>query len=303
MIQNEILKLKRQKNAIILAHNYQLPEVQDIADVTGDSLELSKIAAKSNADIIVFCGVTFMAETAKILSPKTKVLITEKKSGCFLADTISTEQLLEMRRQYPEAVFVAYVNSYAQIKANVDICCTSANAVQVVNSIPKDKDVVFIPDRNLGRHVIKQTGRKNIITWGSGFCDVHEAILPQDIINAKKKFPKAQVIAHPECREDVLDMSDFIASTSGMIKIAKQKPANEFIIATEKEMVYKLQKEVPDKKFIAIKKDAICSTMKLTTLESVLNALEKEQYEITLPEDIITKAQNSINKMITIGAK
>ncbi len=302
MLKEKISKLKKQKNAIILAHNYQLPEIQDIADVIGDSLELSRIAANSGADVIVFCGVRFMAETAKILSPKSKVLIPEKDAGCFLADTITESDLETLRNQHPNAVFVAYVNSYAAVKANVDVCCTSANAVNVVSSIPEDREVVFIPDRNLARYVIKETGRNNIFTWGSGYCDVHENIKTEDIIGMKKLYPNAKVIAHPECREDVLDIADYVGSTSGMIRIARQEDVDEFIIATEKEMVYRLSNEMPSKKFYPVSQDAVCSTMKLTTLDSVIRALGEEIYEVVLSEEIISKSQDALNKMISIGA-
>ncbi len=299
-IAEEILRLKKEKKALILAHNYQLPEIQDLADVVGDSLELSRIAKERSADLIVFCGVVFMAETAKVLSPQAKVLIPSLLAGCFLADTISAEDVRQLRERYPEAEFVAYVNTSAEVKAEVDVCCTSANAVQVVRAIDPRKTVVFLPDRNLGMYVQKQTQRENMVIWDKGYCYVHEEIHPQDVLEKKRMFPDAEVIAHPECPPEVLDLADAVASTSGMIKWARRSGAKRFIVATEREMVYRLKKELPEKEFIPVSDRAVCRTMKETTLERLYEALLEEKYEVRLPEEIISKAKRSIDRMLEV---
>ncbi len=299
-LKKEILRLKQEKNALILAHNYQLPEIQDLADVVGDSLELSRIAKERSADLIVFCGVVFMAETAKVLSPQAKVLIPSLWAGCFLADTISVEDVRQLRERYPGAEFVAYVNTSAEIKAEVDICCTSANAVRVVKAIDPNKTVVFLPDRNLGMYVQKQTQRENMVIWDKGYCYVHEEIHPKDVLEKKRVFPDAEVIAHPECPPEVLELADAIASTSGMIKWAQRSDARRFIVATEREMVYRLKKELPEKEFIPVSDRAVCRTMKETTLERLYEALLEEKYEVRLPEKIISKAKRSIDRMLEV---
>ena len=299
-IAEEILRLKKEKKALILAHNYQLPEIQDLADVVGDSLELSRIAKERSADLIVFCGVVFMAETAKVLSPHAKVLIPSLLAGCFLADTISAGDVRQLRERYPDAEFVAYVNTSAEVKAEVDVCCTSANAVQVVRAIDPRKTVVFLPDRNLGMYVQKQTQRENMVIWDKGYCYVHEEIHPQDVLEKKRMFPDAEVIAHPECPPEVLDLADAVASTSGMIKWARRSGAKRFIVATEREMVYRLKKELPEKEFIPVSDRAVCRTMKETTLERLYEALLEEKYEVRLPEEIISKAKRSIDRMLEV---
>ncbi len=299
-IKEEIQRLKKEKNALILAHNYQIPEIQDLADFVGDSLELSRKSAGQDVDIIVFCGVVFMAETAKILSPACKVLIPSIEAGCFLADTISGEDVRKLREKYPEAVFVAYVNTSADVKAEVDICCTSANAVKVVESIPRERPIVFLPDRNLGKYVIEKTGRDNIILWEKGYCYVHELISPEMVREAKEKYPGALVIAHPECRPEVLAMADAVASTSGMIRFAEQSSAKRFIICTEKEMVYRLRKDIPSKEFFPVSEKALCRMMKKITIEGLYDSLKQEQYEIDLDADIIDRARRSIERMLEV---
>ncbi len=300
-LKEEILKLKKEKNALILAHNYQLPEIQDIADLVGDSLELSRAAAERNAPMIIFCGVIFMAETAKVLSPNAKVLIPSNSAGCFLADTITAKDVQSLRERYPDAVFVAYVNTTADVKAEVDLCCTSANAVKVVNSIDRNKTVVFLPDRNLGNYVISQTKRNNIVLWEKGFCYVHEDISAAMVLEQKQNHPDAAVVAHPECKPEVLNLADAVASTSGMIRFAKNSQLKKFIICTEKEMVYRLKKDCPDKEFIPVTPKAVCNTMKQVTLENLYQALLKEIYEVKLPENIINRAKNSIIRMLEIS--
>ena len=299
-LETEILRLKTKKGAVILAHNYQLPEIQDIADFVGDSLELSRISAKQDAEIIVFCGVVFMAETAKVLSPQAKVLIPSLGAGCFLADTITGEDVRLLRQRYPEAIFVAYVNTSAEVKAEVDICCTSANAVKVVESFSRDKQIVFLPDRNLGKYVMRETGRENIILWDKGYCYVHEYITPEMVRAAKMSYPEAKVIAHPECPLSVLELADAIASTSGMLRFARESSAKEFIICTEKEMVYRLQKDLPEKVFYPVSDTAVCRMMKEITLERLYHCLDKEEYEIEIDRGIIEKARSSIDKMLEV---
>ncbi len=299
-LQTEIVRLKKEKGALILAHNYQIPEIQDIADIVGDSLELSRAAAQRDTRLIVFCGVIFMAETAKILSPHCKVLIPSLSAGCFLADTITAEDVRRLRKEHPDAVFIAYVNTNADVKAEVDMCCTSANAVKIVEKIPPDKEIVFLPDRNLGYYVRKVTGRDNIVLWERGYCYVHEHIREEDVLRRKEEFPDAEVIAHPECRPEVLALADAIASTSGMIRYAKKSSAKRFIICTEKEMVYRLKKEIPDKEFVPVSEAAICRMMKTITLKELCRCLVEEVYEITLPEDVIVRARGAIERMLEV---
>jgi quinolinate synthase len=294
----KIEKLKKQKNAVILAHNYQIAEVQDIADYTGDSLGLSQIVSKTDADIIVFAGVYFMAETAKILSPHKKVLITDKTAGCPMADMITAEDVKKLRQENPDAIIVAYVNTSAEVKAEVDVCCTSGNAVKLIESLDKDKDIIFVPDKYLGGFVNKVTNR-NMILW-HGYCPTHIAILPEDVKNAKKIHPNAEVLVHPECREDVIELVDYAFSTAQMSKHVEKSDCNEFIIGTENGMLHRLKKDNPKKEFYSITERSICPNMKKTTLEKVLWSLEKEEFEITLSEDIIKKAKKSVNKMISI---
>jgi quinolinate synthase len=295
---DRIVKLKKEKNAVILAHNYQIGEVQDIADFLGDSLQLSIKASKTRHKIIIFCGVHFMAETAKIISPDRKVLIPDKNSGCPMADMIDASQLKELKSKNPGALVVCYVNSSAEVKAESDICCTSANAVNVVKSIPKNKKIIFIPDKYLGDYVQEKTGKK-LILW-NGYCPTHVMINVGDIIQLKKKNLDASVIVHPECTPEVIDIADKVASTGGIIKYVKSSRKNKFIIGTEIGIIHRLKKENPDKIFFPATNKAICPDMKLTNLEKILWSLEEERYEIEIPEEIIRKARSAIDRMIAI---
>lgn len=296
---DNIVKLKTEKDAIILAHNYQIDEIQDIADFVGDSLQLSIKAAKVKNRIIVFCGVHFMAETAKIISPERKVLLPDKYSGCPMADMITDKQLANLKKEYPGAVVVCYVNTSARVKALSDICCTSSNAVKVVNSIPEDKQIIFIPDKYLGSYVQSQTGRKMIL-W-NGFCPTHASIDVETIIALKKEHLSAIVLVHPECTPDVIEIADKVASTGGMLSFVKQSTNKEFVIGTEIGLVYRLKKENPDKVFYPASNHAICPNMKLINLEKLLWALEEEQFEVRLPQDVIDKARTAIDNMLALS--
>jgi quinolinate synthase len=291
----KIKELKNEKNAVILVHNYQRSEVQEIADYLGDSLELSRKANTTDAEIIVFCGVRFMAETAKILSPDKKVLMPRENAGCPMANMVTPEDALEMRKEHPNAKVVSYVNTNANVKAVTDVCCTSANAVKVVKNIDAD-EIIFVPDRNLGSYVKRFTDKK-IILW-DGFCYVHESISKSEVLQAKKKFPEASLLVHPECRPDVIDIANEVLSTSGMIKFAKKSNAKSFLIGTEEGILYRLKKENPGKEFYTAGTPKICSDMKLTHLEDVYNSLNEEKHEIILPEDIINASKKSLEAML-----
>lgn len=295
----KILKLKKERDAVILAHNYQIGEVQDIADYTGDSLGLSIAASKTTAKVILFCGVNFMAETAAIICPDKKVIVPDNNAGCPMANMITVRQLRELKEKHPEAKVVCYVNTTAAIKAECDLCCTSANAVKIVSSIPKDTPIIFVPDQSLGSYVSAQCKRKMIL-W-NGFCPTHHRILARDIIDAKKEHPEAEVIAHPECTKDVIDLADQALSTSGMLKYAKKASAKEFIVGTEIGLLHSLRKGNPDKKFYPATELADCPNMKLNSLEKVLWSLEDMVYEITVPEDIRVKAWEIIDKMLKLS--
>ena len=294
----KIEKLKRERNAVILAHNYQIDDVQDIADFYGDSLGLSIQASQTKADVIVFCGVHFMAETAAILSPGKTVLLPEKTAGCPMADMITGEQLRELKAEHPDALVVCYVNSTAEVKAESDYCCTSSNAVAVVNSLPMEREVIFAPDQHLGQFVAERTGRE-LILW-PGYCVTHVLIREEDIEKAKTKHPDAIVMAHPECSEPVKEMADELLSTGQMLGYAKTSNAKQFIIATEIGIIHTLKKENPDKEFIAATERAICPNMKKITLDKVLYSLEEMQYKITVPEEISVKAKISLERMMEI---
>lgn len=296
-MQEEIRELAREKNALIIAHNYQRPEVQDAADFTGDSLELSRTAAGTDADFILFCGVHFMAETAHILSPDKKVLLADIKAGCPMADMITAPDLVELKAKHPEALVVAYVNTSAAVKAETDICCTSANAATVVGNIPEGREIIFVPDRNLALYVEKKTGRE-LIKW-EGYCPTHEYITVADIRRAKEEHPGALVIAHPECLPEVQDMADSLESTSGMIRYAKSSDAGSFIIATEMGLLHRLRQENPGKEFFSPTKKALCPNMKLTTLSKALDTLREERYEIRLDEETRTRALAAVEAMIS----
>ncbi|MDD3777129.1 MAG: quinolinate synthase NadA [Actinomycetota bacterium] len=294
-----ISQLKKEKNAVIIAHNYQIGEVQDIADFVGDSLQLSIKAAQTDSDIIVFCGVRFMAETAKILSPGRMVLLPDRYSGCPMADMINAQQLEELKQKHPEAVVVCYVNSTAEVKALSDICCTSSNAVKVVNSIDKDRPIIFIPDKYLGSYVQKQTGREMIL-W-NGYCPTHVTISAKHIVQLKKEHLDAVVLVHPEAPPDVIEVADLVASTGGMLDYVKKSDAKEFIIGTETGIIHRMKKENPLKIFYPASPKSICPNMKLINLEKVYWALEEEQYQIELDKDVMDKARKAIDRMLAIS--
>ena len=293
----DILALKKERQATILAHNYQMPEVQDVADLVGDSLELSRAAARLDSEIIIFCGVDFMAETAAILSPQKKVILPAKGAWCPMAHMITTDQLRDLKALNPEAAVVCYVNSTAEIKAESDICCTSANGVQVVNSL-SEKEVIFVPDRNLAAYVARHTDKK-IIPW-NGYCYVHDHLTAQEVIAARAEHPHAEVLVHPECRPEVIDQADFVYSTAGMGRHARASAAREFIIGTEAGMIYRLKKENPLKEFYPLSKNAICQNMKKTDLTKVLLALQTLQPQVTVPEEIAVRARQSIERMLAV---
>ncbi|MFH0924394.1 MAG: quinolinate synthase NadA [bacterium] len=294
----EINTLKKEKKAIILAHNYQRPEVQDIADLTGDSLGLSQAALKTDAEIIVLCGVYFMAETASIICPDKTVLLPDLKAGCDMAQMASLAAVKKMRIKYPEATFVCYVNSTAEVKAECDVCCTSANAVDLVHALPANRQYVLLPDQNLAKYVAKSTKRE-VIFW-EGCCPSHHLLKPKDILKIKKEHPEARVIAHPECQPDVLAEADHICSTSAMNKYILSSGANEFIIATEIGMLYGLKRNNPSCKFYPASPNMVCSTMKLITLEDIYASLKKMKYEINVPEEIRVKAKKTIDRMFEV---
>jgi len=308
----EIQRLKREKNAVILAHNYQLPEVQDIADFIGDSLALSQAAAKTEADIIVFCGVHFMAETASITCPDKKVLIPDIEAGCSLADTINVEELREWKKEHPDAVVVSYVNTTAEVKAESDYCCTSSNAVKVVGSIPEDKEILFLPDMFLGTYAAKVTGRKLHI-W-PGECHVHAGIRSNDIKKMREAHPDADMLIHPECGcttsfmcylgngKPIKNGNTYFLSTGGMINYPKRSKAREFIVATETGILHRMRKENPDKTFYPVKEDAICKYMKMITLGKVLTSLQDGVYEVRVPQNIAVRAKKAIDRMLELSA-
>lgn len=293
---DKILALKKNKNAVIFAHNYQIGEIQDIADHLGDSLELAKISRAADSNYIVFCGVRFMAETAKILSPHKKVYHPVPEAGCPLAEMITVEQLKALKAKYPKAWVVSYVNSTAEIKALSDVCCTSANAINVVKNVPS-KQVIFVPDKHLGRWVQKNVLDKEIIL-GDGFCLVHQAFTLSDLKQAKDKHPQALVVVHPECKEDILDNADYVVSTSGMLKIAKESSAKTLIIGTEEGLIYRLQKDYPDKEFFSLGKLRVCVNMKKITLIQLHHSLQNDVYEVNLDKEIMDKARVALERMV-----
>lgn len=296
-IVDEILKHKKERNAVILVHNYQRPEVQDIADFVGDSLELSQKAAKTNAALIMFCGVHFMAETASIICPDKKVLIPEIEAGCPMADMITVDELREKKKELPWASVVCYVNSTAAVKTESDICCTSANAVEVVQSLG-DKDILFVPDQYLGQWVSEKTG-KQMHLW-PGYCPTHMRILGDDIMAKKKQYPGSVAIVHPECRPDAKAAADQVLSTGGMIRFARETSARTIIVGTETGIIYRLKKENPEMNFVAASEKAVCPNMKQITLEKVLWAFQEERYEVKIPEDVREKAIIPVRRMLSI---
>jgi len=302
----EIEKLKKEKNAVVLAHYYQEPDIQDIADYIGDSLGLSQQAAKTDADIIVFAGVHFMAETAKILSPEKKVLLPDVKAGCSLADSCPPHLFRKFKENYPDHLVITYVNCTAELKALSDIVCTSSNAVAIVESLPKDQKIIFGPDKNLGAYVAKKTGR-DLVLW-NGACMVHEIFSREKITKLKERYPNAKLLAHPECEDVILKMADYIGSTTGLLKYATKSPEKEFIVATESGIIHQMQKENPDKVFIPAPPNNNCACndcphMKRNTLEKLYLCMKNELPEVTVPADIIKRAVKPIERMLEISAQ
>ena len=297
-IEEQIKTLKKERQAIILAHNYTMAEVQDIADFVGDSLELSRKAAECHAPVIVFCGVRFMAETAKILSPESIVLHPNPHSGCPMADMASVKAIREYKQKHPDTTVVAYVNTTAETKTAVDICCTSGNAEKVIASIPHENDILFLPDRNLGANLSAKLGRKMDL-W-AGFCPTHNKIMPEHIQQAKLLHPQAVVMVHPECLPAVVQLADVALSTGGMLKFARESDAREFIVGTECGILHRMRKENPDKVFHSLEPSVLCPNMKKITLEDVLFSLQDLEPRVELDENTIAAAKDSINKMLEI---
>ena len=311
MLKDKIQKLKKEKDVVILAHNYQIPEVQDVADFVGDSLGLARHAAKTNHKTILFCGVHFMAETAAIISPEKKVIIPDTNAGCSLSDSINLEQLKKWKEEHPNAIAVGYVNTTAEIKSELDYCCTSSNAVNVVKAIPDNKEILFLPDMFLGSYVAKMTGRKNMLIW-AGECHVHAGITPEDVKEKLKSLPKAEFLIHPECSCTTPMMYDVangsynsnqvqILSTEGMMNHVKNSKSNEFVVATETGILYRMKQQNPTKKFIPASEQAECEYMKMITLEKVYNSLLNETSVVTVPKDTADKARLAIERMLAIS--
>lgn len=312
-LQEQIRELARARNAVVLAHNYERPEVQDVADYVGDSLGLSREAARTDADVIVFCGVHFMAETAAILSPEKTVLLPDLAAGCSLASTIDGEQLRAWKAEHPGAVVVSYVNTTAEVKAETDYCCTSGNAVEVINAIPPEQDILFLPDMFLGAHVRRVTGRENIHVW-MGECHVHAGIDPEHITRQRAAYPGAEFLIHPECgcatsvveavSAGAVDPEGVqILSTEGMIRRPEISSADTFIVATETGILHRLQKANPEKRFIAANRAAVCAYMKVTTLPKIVRSLERMEHRITVPADVAARARRAIERMVAIGGQ
>lgn len=297
----EIENLKKEKNAIILAHNYQPKEIQDIADFVGDSLELCiKASNIDDTDMIIFCGVNFMAETAAILNPDKKVLLPDNRANCQMADMISLEELKEAKKQHPDSEVVLYVNSRAETKSEATIVCTSANAGKIVSSLDGD-DFIFAPDYNLGTYSAKQSGKKAIIVPEDGHCYVHTMFRPEDIEEARKEHPNAKIVVHPECNDDVRQLADYVESTGGMVRLAKDPEIKELVVGTEIDLATRLKRENPEKEFYPLRRDAFCITMKLITLEKVRDALNEEKFEVVVDEDIANKARVGIQRMLDLS--
>ncbi len=294
--QAELRRLAAERDAVILAHNYQRPEVQDAADFVGDSLELARKAAATPQSVILFCGVHFMAETAHILSPQKTVLMPDPRAGCPMANMVTAEGLRALKAQHPDAVVVAYVNTTAAVKAETDVCCTSSNAVEVVQRFAKDQPIIFVPDKNLGDWVERQTGRKMIL-W-DGFCPVHADIKAADIEARKSEYPEAKVMAHPECPRAVVDLADVVTSTSGMLRYPAGDAASAYIVATETGLLHRLNQMYPDRRFVAASLRSVCPNMKLTTLDTAITALVEGLNEITVPPQIRERAARAVARMI-----
>jgi len=310
-LQSEIMNLKKEKDILILAHNYQLPEVQDVADYVGDSLGLSRQAANTDYKTILFCGVHFMAETAAITCPEKRVLIPDLGAGCSLADTINAQELRKWKSEHPKAITVGYVNTSAEVKAELDYCCTSSNAVNVVKSIPEDKEILFLPDMFLGSYVAKMTNRNNMFIW-AGECHVHAGIRSQDVKEKLREFANAEFLVHPECSCTSSVMYDIasgdygssqvqVLSTEGMMNHAKNSQAKQFVVATETGILYRMQKLNPGKQFIPMSENAICKYMKMITLEKVYASLKEEKYQVKVPKNVAEKAQIAIERMLAIN--
>ncbi len=296
----KIQELKKKKNAIILAHCYQNIEIDEVADYVGDSLYLSQMAAKTDADIIVFAGVYFMAQTAKILCPDKKVLLPDLKAGCEMADMINLQQLREFKIKNPNIPTVCYINSTAEVKSECDICCTSSNAVKIVESL-KEPKVLFVPDQNLGKWVEKQLGNVEVITY-SGYCPIHHNIKVEDVCKVKEKYPDIKLLAHPECKEEVSALADYVGSTTGIMDYVKNSSDSKFIIATEKGVVDRLKRDYSDKEFIIIKENLICESMKLNTLQDIYDSLNNETFEIDVDPTISKQAHKCIDRMLEVSA-
>ena len=311
MLKDKILKLKGEKDVVILAHNYQIPEVQDIADFVGDSLGLARQAAKTNHKTILFCGVHFMAETAAIISPEKKVLIPDLEAGCSLSDSITVEQLRKWKKEHPNSITVGYVNTTAEIKSELDYCCTSSNAVNVVKAIPSEKDVLFLPDMFLGSYVAKMTGRKNMFIW-AGECHVHAGITPSDIDRKLESMENAEFLVHPECSCTSPMLYDIasgsyknrqvqVLSTEGMMNYAKNSSSSEFVVATETGILHRMKQQNPEKTFVPASDKAECQYMKMITLDKVYDSLVNEEYEVKVPKNIALKARLAIDRMLSIS--
>ena len=311
MLKDEVLRLKKEKDVVILAHNYQIPEVQDVADFVGDSLGLSRQAAKVKQKTILFCGVHFMAETAAIISPSKRVLIPDLEAGCSLSDSITVDQLRKWKKEHPDAITVGYVNTTAEIKSELDYCCTSSNAVNVVNAIPKDKEILFLPDMFLGSYVSKMTGRKNMQIW-AGECHVHAGITPDDIEKKLDELKNAEFVIHPECSCTTPMMYDMAAgnyknhqvqilSTEGMMNHVSKSDSKQFVVATETGILYRMRQQNPQKTFIPASENAECEYMKMITLDKVYRSLYDEKYEVNVPKKIADKARLSIERMLSIS--
>jgi quinolinate synthase len=310
-LKSEILRLKKEKDVLILAHNYQVPEVQDVADYVGDSLGLSRQAAKTNHKTILFCGVHFMAETAAITCPDKKILIPDLSAGCSLADTITVDELRKWKAQHPRAITVGYVNTTAEVKAELDYCCTSSNAVNVVSSIPENKEILFLPDMFLGSYVAKMTNRKNMFIW-AGECHVHAGIRSQDVQEKLNQHVSSEFLVHPECgcttslmygaaQGDYGSRQIQLLSTEGMMNYAKSSPAKSFVVATETGILYRMKQQNPEKDFIPVSENAVCQYMKMITLDKVYASLKEDKYEVKVPKNIAQKARLAIDRMLAIS--
>jgi quinolinate synthase len=305
-IAQKLSDLKTKKNAIILAHYYQVPEIQDVADYIGDSLGLAQKAVETDADMIVFAGVHFMAETAKILNPAKKVVLPDLEAGCSLADSCPPDKFADFKAKYPDHIVVSYINCSAAIKTMSDVICTSGNAVKIVESFPKDQKIIFAPDKNLGGYINSVTGR-NMVLW-DGTCEVHDVLSTEAVINLKIKNPEAKLIAHPECKAPVLALADFVGSTTAMLKFTQKDDSMKYIVATETGILHQMQKDSPEKEFLIVPTDETCSCndcpyMKMNTMKKLYDCMEKETPEITLPADVIEKARLPIERMLEISRK